>query len=87
MVLSARGSVPPAGWCGSDAAVAPCPWHTRGLQGHLGRGGRGKDAAVLLESPDGSCSSSRHLGRQIVKAKMEMAKLPVLKGCPGGAGS
>lgn len=46
-----------------------------------------KDAAVLLESPGGSCSSSRHLGRQIVKAKMEMAKLPVLKGCPGGAGS
>lgn len=66
---------------------ALCPWHKGGLQGHLGRGGHGKDAAVMLESPGRSCKSSRHLGRQIVKAKMKMAKLPVLKGCPGGRGA
>lgn len=49
-----------------------------GLGGLLGDRGRGKDAAVVVESPGRSCNSSRHLGRQIAKGKMKVAKPPVL---------
>jgi len=58
--------------------------HAQGSTGTSWRRGQGKDAAAIVESPGGSCNSSRHLGRQIVKAKMKMAPLPVLKGCPDG---
>lgn len=41
----------------------------------------------MLESPGRRCNSSRYLGRQIAKAKMKMAKLPVLWAVLEGQGA
>lgn len=76
-----------AGLCGFNMAVACAVPGATGVCRDVLEKGRGKDAAVLVESPGGSCNISRHLGRQIAKAEMETAKLPVLKGCPRGPGS